>query len=140
MRKICSAEGHDILRCPIGRRSAQSRLGCFHTPKSSSGIPLQMDSPVKTSFEGITPVKSDALQFPEVRALLGSVGSFRAMLARLSGLIVVCFGRFWILQTTSEVFTGISPDNSLERLTECGVGLVTDQSSDFWEPFVTRFK
>src|ERR1700756_726929 len=84
MRKICSAEGHDILRCPIGRRSTQSRLGCFHTPKSSSGIPLQMDSPVKTSFEGITPVKSDALQFPEVRALLGSVGSFRAMLARLS--------------------------------------------------------
>lgn len=84
MRKLCSAEGHDILRCPIGRRSAKSRLGCFQTPKSSSGIPLQMDSPVKTSFEGITPVKSDALQFPEVRALLGSVGSFRAMLARLS--------------------------------------------------------
>jgi hypothetical protein len=46
-----------------------------------------MDSPVKTSFEGITPVKSDALQFPEVRALLGSVGSFRAMLARFSLLI-----------------------------------------------------
>jgi hypothetical protein len=60
--------------------------------------------------------------------------------ARLSGLIVVCFGRFWVLQTTSEVFTRISPDNSLERLTECGVGLVTDQSSDFWELFVTPFK
>ena len=59
---------------------------------------------------------------------------------RLSGLIVVCFGRFWVLQTTSEVFTRISPDNSLERLTECGVGLVTDQSSDFWKLFVTPFK
>jgi hypothetical protein len=94
MRKICSAEGHDILRCPIGRRSAQSRLGCFHTPKSSSGIPLQMDSPVKTSFEGITPVKSDALQFPEVRALRGSVGSFRAMLARLSRAVVGVRVRF----------------------------------------------
>ncbi len=62
------------------------------------------------------------------------------MLARLSGLIVVCFGRFWVLQATSEVFARISPDNSLERLTECGVGLVTDQSSDFWERFVTPFK
>jgi hypothetical protein len=62
------------------------------------------------------------------------------MLARLSGLIVACFGRFLVLQTTSEVFTRISPDNSLERLTECGVGLVTDQSSDFWELFVTPFK
>jgi hypothetical protein len=60
--------------------------------------------------------------------------------ARLSGVIVVCFGRFWVLQTTSEVFTRISPDNSLERLTECGVGLITDQSSDFWELFVTPFK
>ena len=46
----------------------------------------------------------------------------------------------WVLQTTSEVFTRIDPDNSLERLTECGVGLVTDQSSDFWELFVTPFK
>jgi len=45
-----------------------------------------------------------------------------------------------VLQTTSEVFTRIRPDNSLERLTECGVGLVTDQSSDFWELFVTPFK
>src|ERR1700677_1027340 len=51
-----------------------------------------------------------------------------------------CFGRFLVLQTTSEVFTRISPDNSLERLTECGVGLVTDQSSDFRELFVTPFK
>src|SRR3984957_14950374 len=59
---------------------------------------------------------------------------------RLSGLILVFFGRFWVLQTTSEVFTRISPDNSLERLTECGVGLVTDQSSDFGELFVTPFK
>jgi PAS domain-containing protein len=58
----------------------------------------------------------------------------------LSGLIVVCFGRFWVLQTTSEVFTRTSLHNSLERLTECGVGLVTDQSSDFWELFVTPFK
>ncbi len=60
--------------------------------------------------------------------------------SRLSGLIVACFGRLWVLQTTSEVFARISPDNSLERLTECGVGLVTDQSSDFWELFVTPFE
>jgi hypothetical protein len=45
-----------------------------------------------------------------------------------------------VLITTFEIFTRVSPDNSLERLTECGVGLVTDQSSDFWELFVTPFK
>lgn len=43
-------------------------------------------------------------------------------------------------KTTFEVFTRVGPDNSLERLTECGVGLVTDQSSDFWELLVTPFK
>ena len=61
-------------------------------------------------------------------------------LARLSGLIVVCFGRLWVLQTTPEVFTRISPDNSLECLAECSVGLVTDRSSDFYDLFVTLFK
>ena len=34
------------------------------------------------------------------------------------------------LKTTFEVFTRVSPDNSLERLTERSVGLVTDQPSD----------
>ncbi len=43
-------------------------------------------------------------------------------------------------KTTFEVFTRVGPDNSLERLTERSVGLVTDQSSDFWELFVTPFK
>jgi len=45
-----------------------------------------------------------------------------------------------VFKTTSEVFTRISPDNSLKRLTKCGVGPVTDQPSDFWELFVTPFK
>ena len=94
-------------------------------------------------------------------------------LGRLSGLIVVCFGRFWTrdvpfanarhlgtqapppksessaskifrhsgitvaFKTTFEVFTRVSPDNSLERLTERSVGLVTDRPSDVYELFVT---
>ena len=40
-------------------------------------------------------------------------------------------------KTTSEVFTRVSPDNSLERLTERSVGLVTDRPSDVYELFVT---
>ena len=39
--------------------------------------------------------------------------------------------------TTFEVFTRVGPDNSLERLTERSVGLVTDQPSDVYELFVT---
>src|SRR3977135_2198915 len=35
----------------------------------------------------------------------------------------------WPSNTTFEVFTRVSPDNSLERLTERSVGLVTDRPS-----------
>ncbi len=42
-------------------------------------------------------------------------------------------------KTTFEVFTRVSPDNSLERLTERSVGLVTDRPSDVHELFVTLF-
>jgi hypothetical protein len=38
---------------------------------------------------------------------------------------------------TFEVFSRVGPDNSLERLTERSVGLVTDQPSDVYELFVT---
>jgi hypothetical protein len=40
-------------------------------------------------------------------------------------------------KTTFEVFTRVSPNNSLERLTECSVGLVTDQASNVHVLFVT---
>ena len=40
-------------------------------------------------------------------------------------------------KTTFEVFTRVDSDNSLERLTERSVGLVTDQPSDVYELFVT---
>jgi hypothetical protein len=40
-------------------------------------------------------------------------------------------------KTTFEVFTRVSPDNSLERLTERSVGLVTDRPSNVYELFVT---
>ena len=43
-------------------------------------------------------------------------------------------------KTTFEIFTRVSPDNSLERLTERSVGLVTDQPSDGYELFVTLFQ
>jgi hypothetical protein len=40
-------------------------------------------------------------------------------------------------KTTFEVFTRVSPDNSLERLTERSVGLVTDRPSNVYELLVT---
>ena len=40
-------------------------------------------------------------------------------------------------KTTFEVFTRVGPDNSLERLTERSVGLVTDQPSDIKVLLVT---
>jgi hypothetical protein len=104
-----------------------------------------------------------------------------------TGLIVVCFSRFWVrglpfpdaryqghpfqwkntlpwhlaappksesfasksfrhsgmtvaFKTTFEVFTRVGPDNSLERLAERSVGLVTDRPSDVYELLVTLFE
>src|SRR5258707_2953616 len=45
-----------------------------------------------------------------------------------------------VLITTFEIFTRVSPNNSLERLTERSVGIVTDQPSDVYELFVTLFE
>ena len=46
----------------------------------------------------------------------------------------------WPSNTTFEVFTRVGPDNSLERLTERSVGLVTDRPSDVYELLVTLFE
>ncbi len=43
-------------------------------------------------------------------------------------------------KATLEVFTRVGPDNSLERLTERSVGLVTNQPGDVYELFVTLFE
>jgi hypothetical protein len=40
-------------------------------------------------------------------------------------------------KTTFEGFTRVGPDNSLERLAERSVGLVTDRPSNVYELFVT---
>ena len=48
-------------------------------------------------------------------------------------------GMTLIFKTTFEVFTRVGPDNSLERLTERSVGLVTDRPSNVYELFVTLF-
>jgi len=42
-----------------------------------------------------------------------------------------------VLITTFEIFTRVSPNNSLERLTERSVGLVTDRTGNVHELFVT---
>ena len=45
-----------------------------------------------------------------------------------------------VFKTTFEVFTRVSPDNSLERLTERSIGLVTDEASNIDELLVTLFE
>jgi hypothetical protein len=52
---------------------------------------------------------------------------------RLSGMTLV-------FKTTFEVFTRVSPDHSLERLTECSVRLVTDRPGNVDELFVALFE
>ena len=42
-----------------------------------------------------------------------------------------------VFKTTFEVLTWVSPNNSLERLTERSVGFVTDRASDVYELLVT---
>ena len=64
--------------------------------------------------------------------LLADAGSL-SKIFRHSGITVA-------FKTTFEVFTRVGPDNSLERLTERSVGLVTDRPSDVYELFVTLFE
>src|SRR5580658_5854167 len=56
----------------------------------------------------------------------GTYASSALRIFRHSGITVA-------FKTTFEVFTWVGPDNSLERLTERSVGLVTDRSSDVYE-------
>jgi hypothetical protein len=42
-----------------------------------------------------------------------------------------------VLITTFEIFTGVSPNNSLERFTEGSAGLVTNRPSNVYELCVT---
>ncbi len=57
-------------------------------------------------------------------------GQFQGTYASSASQIFRHSGITLISETTFEVFTRVSPDNSLERLTERSVGLVTDQPSN----------
>jgi hypothetical protein len=64
-------------------------------------------------------------------------GQFQGTYASSASQIFRHSGITLISETTFEVFTRASPDNSLERLTERSVGLVTDRPSNVYELFVT---
>jgi hypothetical protein len=69
------------------------------------------------------------------------VSDSRFRLQSLPGLIVVCDSCITVaFKTVFYVFTGIGPDNSLERFTERSVGLVTDQPRHIYELFVALFE
>ena len=66
----------------------------------------------------------------EQSAFLGAYASFASKTFCRAGITAA-------FKTTFEVFPGVGPDNSLERLTERSVGLVTDQPSDVYELLLT---
>ena len=53
---------------------------------------------------------------------------------------MVHFEVIWGVQTTFEVLARIRSDNSLERLTERSIGLITDCPSHVYELFVTLLR
>jgi hypothetical protein len=67
---------------------------------------------------------------PCPRSIAPKSESSASKIFRHSGITVA-------FKTTFEVFPRVGPDNSLERLTERSVGLVTDRPSDVYELFVT---
>jgi len=68
--------------------------------------------------------------FHGTQALPPKSESSASKIFRHSGITVA-------FKTTFEVFTRVGPDNSLERLTEPSVGLVTDRPSNVYELSVT---
>jgi hypothetical protein len=68
--------------------------------------------------------------YRNLSTLQGTYASSASKTFRHSGMTVA-------FKTTFEVFTRVGPDNSLERLTESSVGLVTDRPSDVYELLVT---
>ena len=64
-------------------------------------------------------------------------GTDRAKVRTSASSIPRHLGMTPVSKTTLEVFTGVGPDNSLERLTEGRVGLITDRPSNVDELFVT---
>ena len=110
-------------------RSCESGIPCL----SSAGPPLLQRS---GGLSGVPNAMHLGHPFQWKNTLpwhLGPAAKVRILrfkIFRHSGMILV-------FKTTFEVFTRVGPDNSLERLTERSVGLVTDQPSDVYELFVT---
>jgi hypothetical protein len=69
--------------------------------------------------------------FAQIQKCSGTLGRLpRLIVVRESGVTRLC-------KTTFEVFTRVGPDNSLERLTERSIGIVTHQPSNIYELLVT---
>src|SRR4051812_28943017 len=74
-------------------------------------------------------------------AILRKIQKSSGEQGRLPRLIVVRDSGITVsFKTSFEVFTRIDADNSLERLTERSVGLVSDQPRDVHKLFVTLFE
>ena len=83
-----------------------------------------------TATDENAPPQSQSFNTGNIIVRVRSAHGSASKIFRHSGITVA-------FKTTFEVFTRIGPDNSLERLTERSVGLVTDRPSDVYELFVT---
>ena len=87
------------------------------------------------SCGGFCSLKRYPPSIKQVRDGLATMDHTKVKILRFKNLPL--FRHDLAFKTTFEVFTRVGPDNSLERLTERSVGLVTDQPSDVYELFVT---
>ena len=101
-------------KCPLKLRSPAKEVWLKRTATSTRDLE-RVSLEEHTSMMPSPPPKSE---------------SSASKILRHSGITVA-------FKTTFEVFTRVGPDNSLERLTERSVGLVTDRPSDVYELFVT---
>ena len=93
---------------------------------SDEDLSLGTSAPWGTHFSGRT--HSHGTQAPPPKS-----ESSASKILRHSGMAVA-------FKATFEVFTRVGPDNSLERLTERSVGLITNRPSNVDELLVTLFE
>ena len=137
--------GRQLLECAAFSRAAPGllasvapHLGVHHDPWRRQS-PFTMDDGTKRSsplcFVPYLKVSRN-ISCTQAACSTSPLGRWRE--ARLPGLIVVRHSAMALaFKTTFEVFTRVGPDNSLERLTERSVGLVTDRPSNVYELLVT---
>ena len=127
-RGFCPTLANGVVQQPLAwaiREHQTLRLSVAENLRAHPSANLRRGHPVK-----IPASRLGWTQNPGCLRVSGDLCILRFKIFRRSGITVA-------FKTTFEVFTRVGSDNSLERLTERSVGLVTDRPSDVYELFVT---